>query len=124
MKKFMTIFLSIVIFVSPWVFVNGLPFTPDLSPIENIVGLALILFYAFLKWLACVTIFMLLYLFSFAIAKVILRILDFDRLDAFDFLFDKEKEVTVTNTACFLGMVLPPFAWWCYNVYQIYKLFN
>ena len=89
MKKFMIIFLSIIIFISPWVLVNGLPVMKDLSVIENVLGLALALFYAFLKWLGCTGAFILLCLFSFAIIKIAIRGLDFDGLEIFDFLFDK-----------------------------------
>ena len=122
MKKFMIIFFSIIIFISPWVLVNGLPVVKDLSVIENVLVLALALFYAFLKWLGCTGAFILLYLLSFVIIKIIIRGLDFDGLEIFDFLFDKEKAGTASNTACFLGIVLPPFVWWCYNLYQVYLL--
>ena len=79
-----------------------------------------------MAWLICAIVFFLLSIIVIGISGFVLKRVAPDVHSKLDAIFckDGKRESDRYEIIEFLGMTVPPFAWWCYNIYRIYLLFQ
>ena len=126
MKRILYILLAVILFFLPYILREGLPINPTSSVFSNIFTILGTCFVLFLIWLLCTILFAIISLITIGVSGFFLkRIAPNVYLDQYD-VFSKDSEAyhKRMNVIGFLSMTFPAFAWWCYNIFQIYLMFQ
>lgn len=129
MKRAGNIALVLLVFLAPIVFVKYCEqalYYPDVwaksSTFENIVGVAIAVFFMLLAWLAAACFSYLFFLLVRVASRVVVKAIGMQDTAAFGFLFDEGSDKQWSEVTSIICVFAPALVYWARFVYDCYMI--